>query len=46
MEIKKRKLILGALAVLLLPFFYRVFAVYDVRTGECPPRPAETRPWP
>jgi endonuclease/exonuclease/phosphatase family metal-dependent hydrolase len=38
----KRKLILGVLAVLLLPFLYRVFAVYTVRTEECPPRPAVT----
>ncbi|HEY9421213.1 MAG TPA: endonuclease/exonuclease/phosphatase family protein [Thermoanaerobaculia bacterium] len=41
MATTKRKLILGALAVLLLPFLYRVFAVYEVRYGECPPRPAD-----
>jgi endonuclease/exonuclease/phosphatase family metal-dependent hydrolase len=37
----KRRLILGALAVLLLVFLYRVFAVYTVRSGECRPRPAD-----
>ncbi len=36
----KRRLILGVLAVLLLVFLYRVFAVYTVRSGECRPRPA------
>jgi endonuclease/exonuclease/phosphatase family metal-dependent hydrolase len=40
MVVTKRKMILGALAVLLLPFLYRVVAVYDFRSGECPPRPA------
>jgi endonuclease/exonuclease/phosphatase family metal-dependent hydrolase len=35
----KRRLILGVLAVLLLPFLYRVFVVYTVRSGECRPRP-------
>lgn len=38
----KRRLILGVLAVLLGAFLYRVFAVYTVRTGECPPRPPGT----
>ena len=42
MATTKRKLILGALALLLLPLLYRVFAVYTVRNGECPPRPAVT----
>ena len=37
----KRRLILGVLAVLLLVFFYRVFAVYTVRSGECRPRPVD-----
>jgi len=37
----KRRLILGVLAVLLLVFVYRVFAVYTVRSGECLPRPAD-----
>lgn len=39
----KRKLILGALAILLLPFLYRVFAVYTVRSGECRPRQVPKR---
>lgn len=38
----KRRLILGLLAVLLLPFLYRFFAVYTVRSGECLPRPHGT----
>lgn len=37
----RRRLILGVLAVLLLFFGYRVFAIYTVRTGECHPRPAD-----
>lgn len=37
----KRKLILGVLAVLLLVFLYRLFAVYTVRSGECRPRPVD-----
>ena len=41
MATRKRKLILGVLAVLLVPFLYRVFAIYTVRTGECPPRRAD-----
>lgn len=41
MATRKRKLILGALAVLLVPLLYRVFAIYTVRTDECPPRPAD-----
>lgn len=41
MQSRKRKLILGVLAVLLLIFTYRVFAVYTVRSGECSPRPAD-----
>src|SRR5215210_2026548 len=36
----KRRLILGVLAILLLVFLYRLFAVYTVRSGECRPRPA------
>ena len=40
----KRRLILGVLAVLLLVFLYRVFAVYTVRSGECRPRPVPTSP--
>ncbi|HKV10992.1 MAG TPA: endonuclease/exonuclease/phosphatase family protein, partial [Thermoanaerobaculia bacterium] len=39
MATRKRKLILGVLAVLLLVFLYRVFFVYTVRSGECRPRP-------
>lgn len=35
----KRRLILGALALLLLVVVYRVFFVYTVRSGECQPRP-------
>ena len=38
MVLTKRRLILGALAVLLVPFLYRVFAIYTVRSGECRPR--------
>lgn len=41
MATTKRKLILGALALLLLVFLYRVFAVYTVRSGECRPRPVD-----
>lgn len=41
MALKKRRLILGVLAVLLLVFLYRVFAVYTVRSGECRPRPVD-----
>jgi endonuclease/exonuclease/phosphatase family metal-dependent hydrolase len=41
MAITKRKLILGALAIPLLVFVYRVFAVYTVRSGECRPRPVD-----
>ena len=37
----RRRLILGVLAVLLLPFFYRVFAIYTVRSGDCRPRPVD-----
>jgi hypothetical protein len=37
----KRRLILGVLAILLLGFLYRVFAVYTVRSGECRPRPVD-----
>jgi endonuclease/exonuclease/phosphatase family metal-dependent hydrolase len=37
----KRRLVLGALAVLLLVFLYRFFTVYTVRSGECRPRPAD-----
>lgn len=37
----KRKLFLGVLAVFLLVFLYRVFAVYTVRSGECRPRPVD-----
>lgn len=41
MATSKRRLILGALAVLLVVFLYRVFAVYTVRSGECRPRPVD-----
>jgi endonuclease/exonuclease/phosphatase family metal-dependent hydrolase len=37
----KRRLILGVLAVLLMVFLYRVFAVYTIRSGECRPRPVD-----
>lgn len=40
MAFTKRKLILGGLAVLLVIFTYRVFAIYTVRSGECRPGPA------
>jgi endonuclease/exonuclease/phosphatase family metal-dependent hydrolase len=36
---KKRRLILGVLAALLLVFLYRVLTVYTVRSGECRPLP-------
>lgn len=36
-----RRRILGALAVLLLVFLYRLFFVYTVRSGECRPRPID-----
>ncbi len=35
---KKRRLILGVLAALLLVFLYRVLTVYTVRSGECRPQ--------
>jgi endonuclease/exonuclease/phosphatase family metal-dependent hydrolase len=41
MVFTKRRLILGVLAVLLGVFFYRVFAIYTVRSGECRPRPVD-----
>lgn len=41
MTTPKRRLILGALAVLLLVFLYRLFFVYTVRSGECRPRPVD-----
>ncbi len=41
MVFTKKRLILGVLAVLLLVFFYRLFAVYTVRSGECRPRPVD-----
>ena len=37
----KRKLILGVIAILLLPLLYRVFVIYTVRSGECRPRPVD-----
>src|SRR4030095_4169227 len=37
----KRRLILSVLAVLLVVFLYRLFAVYTVRSGECRPRPVD-----
>src|SRR4051794_3863285 len=36
-----REIILGSLAVVLLVFVYRVFAVYTVRSGECRPKPVD-----
>jgi endonuclease/exonuclease/phosphatase family metal-dependent hydrolase len=41
MALTKRKVILGALALLLGVFVYRVFFVYTVRSGECRPRPVD-----
>lgn len=41
MVAKKRKLILGVLAVFLLIFLYRLLTVYTVRSGECRPRPVD-----
>jgi endonuclease/exonuclease/phosphatase family metal-dependent hydrolase len=40
---KRKKLILGALAVLLVVFVYRVFFIYTARSGECRPRPVDPR---
>jgi endonuclease/exonuclease/phosphatase family metal-dependent hydrolase len=37
----RRELVLGSLAVILLAFVYRVFAVYTVRSGECRPKPVD-----
>jgi endonuclease/exonuclease/phosphatase family metal-dependent hydrolase len=37
----RREIILGFLAILLLVFVYRVFAVYTVRSGECRPKPVD-----
>lgn len=39
--IVKRRPILGILAIALLFFFYRVFTVYTVRSGECKPNPVD-----
>jgi endonuclease/exonuclease/phosphatase family metal-dependent hydrolase len=41
MRLTKRKVILGVLALLLVVFVYRFFAVYTVRSGECRPRPVD-----
>jgi endonuclease/exonuclease/phosphatase family metal-dependent hydrolase len=37
----RRELIFGGLAIVLLVFVYRVFAVYTVRSGECRPKPVD-----
>jgi endonuclease/exonuclease/phosphatase family metal-dependent hydrolase len=37
----RRELVLGTLAIFLLAFVYRVFAVYTVRSGECKPKPVD-----
>lgn len=37
----RRRLILGALALLLAVFLYRFLTVYTVRSGECRPRPVD-----
>lgn len=39
MALKKRRLILGVLAIPLLVFLYRALTVYTIRSGECRPRP-------
>ena len=41
MEKSTRRPILGILAILLLVFVYRVFAVYTVRSGDCDARPVD-----
>lgn len=41
MRVTKRRLIFGVLALLLLSFVYRVFAIYTVRSGACRPRPVD-----
>jgi endonuclease/exonuclease/phosphatase family metal-dependent hydrolase len=41
MVLTKRRRILGVLAVFLVVFLYRVFAIYTVRSGECRPRPVD-----
>jgi endonuclease/exonuclease/phosphatase family metal-dependent hydrolase len=43
MVLTKRRLILGAVALFLLVFVYRVFTVYTVRSGECRPRAVDPR---
>jgi endonuclease/exonuclease/phosphatase family metal-dependent hydrolase len=37
----KRRLALGALALLLVPVLYRVLFIFTVRSGECRPRPVD-----
>jgi endonuclease/exonuclease/phosphatase family metal-dependent hydrolase len=39
--IAKRRTVLGLIAIGLLIFFYRVFTVYTVRSGECRPNPID-----
>ena len=39
MALKKRRLIVGVLAIPLLVFLYRALTVYTIRPGECRPRP-------
>jgi endonuclease/exonuclease/phosphatase family metal-dependent hydrolase len=41
MEHPKRRPILALLAILVLFWLYRVFAVYTVRSGECQPKPVD-----
>jgi endonuclease/exonuclease/phosphatase family metal-dependent hydrolase len=41
MTLRKRRLILGVLAIPLLVFLYRILVIYTVRSGECRPRPVD-----
>lgn len=40
-QVRRRRPILGLIAILLLIFTYRVFAVYTVRSGECAAKPVD-----
>ena len=41
MASRKRKLILGVLALLLVPALYRILFIFTARSGECRPRPVD-----
>ena len=46
MTLKKKRLILGVLAIPLVVFLYRALTVYTIRSGECRPRPVGRRSLP